>query len=289
MKPFSTALADLFESDTGFVSADLYTITLTGGGSTFLTSADHDLTWNDVTYLSASPLIDRSSISQKTGLKVSSVKISVYPSPTDTIADVSWLSAMRRGLFDGAAVQIDRAFAPGWDASVTGIITMMKGRVADVILGRSKIEIEVNSWLELLSNQMPRTYYQSACNNTLYDARCGISRAAYAQAGAIVSVDSACLVATTLLSPPNWLAYGVITMASGLCAGESRPIAGNAGPSEAGNILSLQIPFSLQPAVGDEFIVYAGCDKTRNTCQFKFGNLARFTGFPFIPAPETAV
>jgi uncharacterized phage protein (TIGR02218 family) len=136
---------------------------------------------------------------------------------------------------------------------------------------------------------MPRTYYQSACNNTLYDARCGVARNAYAQAGSILVAGSAFMITTSLPSPSNWLAYGVVTMTSGLCAGESRPISGNSGPSADGNVLSLQIPFSLPPAAGEEFVAYAGCDKTSNTCQFKFGNLARFTGFPFIPAPETAV
>lgn len=288
MKPFSTELAALFEGG-NFVSADLYTITLAGGGSATLTSADYNLIWNGVTYICGAPIINRSSISQKTGLKVSSVKIAVYPDSTDTISGVSWLSAMRRGMFDGASVEIDRAFAPAWGQPITGIITMLKGRVADATFGRSKIEIEVNSWVELLSNQMPRTYYQSACNNVLYDARCGVPRAAYAETGSIIAAESAFIIATGISCPQNWLAYGVITMASGICAGESRPIAANTGPAPSGNVLTLQIPFSLTPSIEDEFVVYAGCDKTRNTCQYKFGNLAQFTGFPFIPAPETAV
>jgi uncharacterized phage protein (TIGR02218 family) len=288
MKPFSNDLATLFEGGI-FVSTDLYTIQLIGGGIVHLTSADHDVTWDSVTYLSGAPLIDRSSISQKTGLQVSTVKISVYPQPTDTIGGVPWLSALRRGMFDGASIQIDRAFAPNWTQPITGIITMLKGRVADTKFGRSKVEIDVNSWVELLSNQMPRTYYQSACNNTLYDTRCGIVRAAYSETGSILSVDSAFNITTTLPSPQNWFAYGVVTMTSGLCAGESRPVSSNTGALPAGNQLMLQIPFSIPPSPGDAFIAYAGCDKTQNTCQFKFGNLARFTGFPFIPAPETAV
>ncbi len=136
---------------------------------------------------------------------------------------------------------------------------------------------------------MPRSYYQSACNNTLYDARCGLARAAYGKTGAITYVDSAFNIATTLSSPQNWFAYGVLAMTSGACAGESRPIAYNSGPTIDGGQVVLQIPFSIAPAAGDEFIAYAGCDKTKVTCQYKFDNLARFTGYPFIPAPETVV
>ena len=229
MKSFSNALGTLFETGS-FVSADLYTIALAGGGSVCLTSADQNLTWNGVTYLAGAPPVDRSSISQKTGLQVSTVKINFYPGPDDMIAGIPWLTALRRGLFDGASVQIDRAFAPEWGQPITGIITMLKGRVADATFGRSKIEIEVNSWIELLSNQMPRTFYQSACNNTLYDARCGVSRNANSVDGSIVSAASAFVISTTLPSPESWLNYGVVTMTSGVCAGESRPIAANSGP-----------------------------------------------------------
>ncbi len=288
MKPFSSQLAALFQTRT-FVSADLYTFTLPGGIVIALTSADRALTWNGVTYLSGAPALDRSAITQKTGLQVSSVKINVYPAATDLIAGSTWFAALRRGSFDGASVEIDRAFASAWGQPVTGVITMLKGRVADATFGRSKAEIEVNSWTELLSNQMPRTYYQSACNNTLGDARCGIDRALYSEAGALLMVDSAAVLMTTLPAPQNWFAYGYLTMTSGVCANESRPIIFNSGPIAGGNQLALQVPLTVPPSVGDTFIAYPGCDKTVATCRSKFDNIGRYTGYPFIPAPETAV
>ena len=150
-------------------------------------------------------------------------------------------------------------------------------------------EIEVNSWTELLSNQMPRTYYQSACNNTLGDSRCGVNRVAFAEYGEITGLDTPAGFTTTLPAEQNWFAYGVLDMVTGACAGESRPIAFNSGPTSYGNRIQLQVPLSVQPAVGDVFVAYAGCDKTKGTCQAKFNNLGRFAGYPFIPAPETAV
>ena len=288
MKPFSPALATLFDTQT-FVSADLITITLVLGGVIYLTSADINLTWEGNTYLSGAPRIERSSISQKTGLQVSTVKLTLYPAPTDIIGGISWLSAFRRGMFDGASVTIQRAFAPAWGQAITGTILMMAGRVADSTFGRSKIEVEVNSWTELLSNQMPRTYYQSACNNVFGDTRCGINVAALAVTGVILAVDGPNSILTNLPTPTNILAYGRLAMTSGICDGEQRPISANTGPSGSGNLVTLQIPFSVSPAVGDTITAYPGCDKTQATCEFRYGNVANFTGFPFIPAPETAV
>jgi uncharacterized phage protein (TIGR02218 family) len=287
VKPFSNDLAALFDTRT-FVSADLYTFVLPGGGAATLTSADHNLVWNGVTYYSGAPVIERSAISQKTGLQVSSIKVTVYPKSSDTIGGLSWLQSLRRGYFDGASVEIDRAFAPAWGQPLTGIITMLKGRVADAKFGRSKAEIDVNSWTELLSNQMPRRYYQSGCNNVLGDPFCGVNVAAYGEAGTITQVENASVFLTTLPANTNWFAYGYITMATGVCATETRPIISNylVPPS---NTVQLQVPLSQAPSVGDVFIAYPGCDKTLGTCQTKFNNLARFAGFPFIPAPEAAV
>ena len=288
MKPFTEALGALFDTQT-FVSADLYVFQLPGGGEARLTSADVNLTWGGYTYLSGNPRIDRSALSQKTGIEVSTVKIDVYPTANDIIGNGLWLQALQRGFFDGAAVTISRAFAPAWGQPVTGTIILMAGRVADAKFGRSKVTIEVNSWTEILKNPMPRTYYQSPCNNTLGDARCGVNVPAFAEIGSITYVENASIFAVNNYAPAGFFTYGRMTMTSGLCNTETRPIAFAGGPAPGGQEFVLQIPFSRAPAVGDTFLAYPGCDKTKFTCQTKYNNLSNFTGYPFIPAPEMAV
>jgi len=44
-------------------------------------------------------------------------------------------------------------------------------------------------------------------------------------------------------------------------------------------------PFAVAP--GDSFTAYPGCNKAMGTCNTKFGNLLRFRGQPFVPAPDT--
>ena len=36
-------------------------------------------------------------------------------------------------------------------------------------------------------------------------------------------------------------------------------------------------------ALGDTFLIVAGCDKQFSTCQAKFDNVANFRGFPHVP------
>jgi hypothetical protein len=65
--------------------------------------------------------------------------------------------------------------------------------------------------------------------------------------------------------------------------------AGTTPPSTNGDgMFALTQPLPYAPAAGDTFVVYPGCDKSQRTCQIKFGNLANFGGFPYVPAPETA-
>ena len=42
-------------------------------------------------------------------------------------------------------------------------------------------------------------------------------------------------------------------------------------------------------AVGDDFVVRAGCDKRLETCRDRFANVVNFRGFPHIPGQDTVI
>jgi len=48
------------------------------------------------------------------------------------------------------------------------------------------------------------------------------------------------------------------------------------------------MPFDDE-VVGKQVIVYAGCDKTPQTCKNKFNNLQNFRGFPYIPVKNPVI
>ena len=163
-----------------FYKADCYTVTLVGGGTAYLTTWGQTLTLNGVTYQAGGPILTRSQLSQKIGLEVTSLTVTLYPKPTDLLLGEPWLAALRQGQLDGATVTLTRAFmsAPG-DTSGGGVL-MFNGRVAEVEISRTSASITVNAWTELLSIKMPRNVYQSGCGWTLFDQGCGVGKAAHA-------------------------------------------------------------------------------------------------------------
>ena len=58
--------------------------------------------------------------------------------------------------------------------------------------------------------------------------------------------------------------------------------------SKTEGCIYLHMPFDDE-VVGKQVIVYAGCDKTPQTCKNKFNNLQNFRGFPYIPVKNPVI
>lgn len=291
MKPASQALMDVLASRQ-FYSADLFTFTLVGGGVLRYTAGDRDIVANGYLYSSGGPRFDRkdgrAKAHWKIGVEVDTLVFDAMPRPTDLVSGQPFLSAVRQGAFDGAELQWERAFMPGYGDTSAGTVVMFVGRVAEVDAGRSAATFSVNSHLELLGIDMPRNLYQPGCVNTLGDASCGVALGAYAVGGTAAAGSTASAILAALGQASGWFDQGKATFTSGANAGTWRTVkswvAGSPGTA------SLLAPFPNVPAPGDAFILYPGCDRTTgpNGCA-KFANLANFRGFPFLPIPETAV
>ncbi len=300
MKTASAALQALLATSQ-FAAADLYTFTLAGGQALRWTGFDTDVIANGNSFASGAqggPFFDRqdnkAKCHWKIGVEVDTLVFDVMPGSA-SVNGLPFLEACRLGVFDGAELQLERAFlAPPAGglyppvAASAGTVVLFVGRVAEVDLGRSLATFNVNSHLELLNLNLPRNLFQSGCVNSLYDAACGVSRASYAVAGTAAGGSSPSLVNATLAQASGWFDQGSIGFTSGPNAGFARTvksyIAGSPGT------LALIAPFPFAPAPGDSFTAYPGCDKTNGAggCA-KFANTARFKGFPFVPIPETAV
>jgi len=300
MKPASDALRALLATDR-FVVADLYTFTLVGGQALRWTSFDTDVVASGNAFASGAqsgPFFDRqdnkAKCHWKIGVEVDTLIFDVAPGQA-TVNGLPFLWACRLGMFDGAELQLERAFLPALArgayppllASV-GTVILFVGRVAEVDLGRSLATFNVSSHLELLNIQLPRNLYQSTCVNSLYDAACGVSRGAYRVSGATASGSSASVLRATLAQPSGWFDQGSIAFTSGQNAGFARTVKSWASGSPG--TLSLIAPFPFAPAAGDAFTALPGCDKTTGSggCP-KYNNQARFKGFPFVPVVETAL
>jgi hypothetical protein len=284
-----------------FVAADLYTFTLVGGQVLRWTSFDTDVVANGFTFSSgaqAGPFFDRqdnkAKCHWKIGVEVDTLIFDVIPGAA-TVNALPFLQACRLGVFDGAELQLERAFlAPPVSglfppaAASAGTVVLFVGRIAEVDLGRSLATFNVNSHLELLNLNLPRNLFQSSCVNSLYDAACGVTRASYAVNGTAATGSTASVIAATLAQATAWFDQGSIAFTSGQNAGFARTVKSYSAGSPG--TLSLIAPFPFAPAPGDTFTAYPGCDKTNGAggCA-KFANTARFKGFPYVPIPETAV
>ncbi|HEY1503352.1 MAG TPA: DUF2163 domain-containing protein [Stellaceae bacterium] len=291
MKPASTALQDLLASRQ-FFAADLYTFTLIGGAALRYCSGDRDVAVGGNLFTAQGPRIDRkdnkAKCHWKIGVEVDTLVFDVLPQATDMVNGLPFLAACVRGAFDGAELQLERAFMATYGDTSVGTVIMFAGRVAEIDLGRAVATFTINSHLELLNLQLPRNLWQPGCVNSLGDASCGVDLPSFAVSGSAAAGSSAGVIAASLVQPTSYFDQGKIAFNSGLNTGLVRSVknwvAGSPGS------IALLAPFPNVPAAGDAFTIYPGCDKTLgpNGCA-KFANTARFKGYPFVPTPDTAV
>lgn len=273
-----------------FVRADVWTITLNGGGVVRWTSHDRDLKVAGNWFISG-PKIERSAISEKRGVEVATMTVTVTGDDSDLINGVPVIGFIAAHGLDGASVKLERAYAPEWTSvdagpqAITGTVIRFAGKVTsiDSVLGATA-EFTVSSWLVLLNAQAPRNLYQVGCLRTLYDAGCGVNPASFSATGSVTGGGTAAFTSTAT-GAAGYFAQGRIVFTSGANAGVSRTVRSNDG---AGGFALIR-PLPTAPAAGDTFTAYAGCDLSKATCETKFANLTRFKGTPFVPVPTTAL
>lgn len=280
MKSATTPLLDLLNSGIHFAMADLFAFELVGGGVQRYTGADIDLVWAANRYRSVA--IRRSKIREQIGVNVDELTVEMSPG-AELVNGVAMIHAARTGLFDGARVTLMRAFLPSWSAGITGTLLRFSGRVSEIEPSRSMVRFLVRSDLELLDVKLPRRLYQTGCLHTLFDGGCGLTKSAFAVAGAVDGTSTTSAIDCNLTQAAGYFSLGTVTFTSGANSGQSRSVKAYSPGS-----LVLASPLPTQPISGDTFNAYPGCDKTLSTCQTKFSNKPNFRGHPYIPKPETA-
>lgn len=283
MKSASPELVALLNSGI-FVRADLWTITLNGGGVVRWTSHDQDLVAGGHTFISG-PNIQRGSIGEKRGVEVAELSVTIDAIDSDTINGVPVIRFISQHGLDGASVKLERAYAPDWSSPITGTVIRFAGKITSVdpIIGGSA-ELTVSSWLVLLNTNMPRNHFQVGCMRTLYDSGCGVNPASFSANGT-VSTGGTGSFGSDLSGVAGRYSQGRVLFTSGANDGISRTVKINASDGS----FTLVRPLPAPAVTGDTFTAFAGCDLSMATCKDKFNNLTRFKGTPFVPVPTTAM
>lgn len=287
MKAASSALSALINSGDDYVECDLWTVTLSGGQVVRWSGADIPIYANGSTY-ELGPAIDRGNISEKIGLEVATLDVTITANADDTVNGTPLIQFIARKGFDGANLKLERAFAASWTLPVVGTILRFSGRVTSISpIENESVTLTVSSWAILLNVNIPPNLYQSACLHTVYNSGCALNPASFASSGTV----SASPAPTTTgfkagLTPAiDYFAQGRVVFTSGANSGLSRTVRTNSNTGQ----FAIIPPLPVAPSAGDGFIAYAGCDKTQGTCNTKFNNLARFKGTPYVPVPETVL
>lgn len=130
----------------------------------------------------------------------------------------------------------------------------------------------------LLSAEIPRRTFSRGCGWNLYENGCFLSAAGFKLALPFNDVIQAASANGQTLTHTS-----LALQADGYYSGGHVEIAGQRGYiiGHVGDTITL-LTRLIDPQ-GAFFDVYPGCDKTRDDCENKFGNLSHFGGFPFIP------
>ena len=293
MRNASAALKALLIATTEFVVCDLLTIKLPSGAILRYTSADLDLTvfslYDNASHLfsSSGPPFTRGETKLVRGLQIGTLALTINGRQgIDTVAGVSWPQAAATGLLDGALVCLEKVIAPSFADMSAGTLIQFLGRIGVATPSRNAVELEVRSPIDQLAGQFPRHVYQPTCVHTVYDAGCALARGVYSVGGTVLTGSTKNVINCTNANPSAYYDLGTIVFTSGPNSGVTRGI--RAYTLGTPSVASLLVNLPTTPTIGDAFTITAGCDKTFATCQAKFGNLAHFRGYPFIPKAEVA-
>ena len=212
-------LVTWLQSATEIRMADLYTITLKTGTALRYTCWDTNLTVLGNTFLTGPPNIARSAIEEKLGMDVATLEVTIEASLTDVINGVPILQAIGQGLFDGAAFRIDRLFMDSASNQI-GTVIRFSGFIGALDeLTRSSAKLSVNAGTAYLSMQLPAVILQSGCTNTLFDARCGLIKASFAEANVVQAGSTVNKLLSLSAKPDRYYENGQIAFTSGANAG----------------------------------------------------------------------
>lgn len=252
------------------------------------TGCDTDLTIGSNIYKHLA--IEHDDIMEQRGVETNNTSIKIYYSPDDKIQqlNITWLQALKSGVFDACYVSIDRLYSPTPIRIMMGNISsdyVLKGRFFGRIdVDEAKISsatLTVKAPTELLNTQLPRNEVIPTCINTFCDSMCTLNKQNYSYSVSAQAGSTKVSIATGLSKADGFFNQGSMLCLSGNNIGTTRTI-----KSYANNVAVPVQPWGESISAGDSFTIYQGCSKTMAGCE-SYNNLTHFRGFPYLPVQNT--
>lgn len=171
------------------------------------------------------------------------------------------------------------------------VAVFWQGRIRAVKFTRSEAEMTCEPLSGFLKRDGLRMQYQSLCNHMLYGPDCTVDRTLFDVAfnADSVSLDGLTITSTGLTATPP--PVGGIGEASFYAGGgfvqrglipEDRRLITDFNETGARDTITILNAFEGLNA-GEALTAFAGCIRTRQSCNTKFDNIENFGGFPYIP------
>ena len=177
-----------------------------------------------------------------------------------------------------------------FDDGSSGLIFI--GKVKDISFEKNVASVRCVMKNNVLKNIIPRTKFQSYCNNDFCDDACGLDVADYTKSGCVITgVSGIELTSDDFAEDANW--GGDFTNGYVKFGSDRRFIAKH---DEANKKIYLQFAFDGIEAT-DTVDLVMGCDKSPATCKAfpksehvsSVDNFEHFQGFPYMPFNNPAL
>lgn len=271
-----TVSAALLNHLAGSVTTIAHCLKLTRRDGVVMGFTDYtdDILFDGVTY-EAGAGANLSALSGSSDLSVDNADITtVLDSEKITSADIL------AGLYSMAGWEL---FMLNYADLTMGKLDLSRGWIGEVDYGVVQCKAEARSLYDSLSQYIVELVSPD-CQADLGDARCKIDLTSYTVTGAVGTVISdQAFTDATRGEADGWFTGGKLTWTSGANAGKAIEVKKFAAADKS-FILFAPMPNAIQ--AGDQYSVYAGCDKTRDTCKAKFNNIVNFRGFPDLPGTK---
>lgn len=268
-----------------FWAVDLYRITLIDG-TVLRYSNGIAASWAGETYQGGVLLLKRGGVRLVRGLEADSLKVTIAPTDSAVLYGLPWRAAVINGALDGARLELMRGHAANPGDALVGAILRFAGEIQAPRLAGLDIELAVKSDMSKLDAPCPRSVFQPGCDRTLFDAGCGLARAAWqintnAAGGSTMSIIKLPADAPSI----SYYVGGELRFTGGANAGARRSVRKQSDL----RTLHLSYPLSHPVTLGDAFAAWPGCPHTYAACVGVFNNGARYRGEDLIPQPETVL
>lgn len=241
------------------------------------TDHDRDISFEGAVFAAMSGL-ESSAFESSAGLSVDGAEVSgALSAQALSEADLS------NGLFDGARVEV---FRVDWSAPDNKVL-LEAGVIGEVRRSEHAFTAELRSLAHELDQERGRLY-QAGCDAGVGDARCGFAFAIEPfvfETQVLPGSDDMQLVFQRADIADDWFTGGRVDFLDNGNAGARSSVRAHRSDADT-HVVTLWSTLGVAPSAGDRVRLYAGCDKTFETCRVKFANSPNFRGFPHMPGND---